>query len=242
VDDDLSDDEDVAYEMSGGVKPDAIEPPLPVGLGSLTAAQKALVEFLDLNPDLVTAAATASADATPARDTSEEMAEWVAQVAADDARKYLLLILQGQVRQVEQQLRYAYAETQRASSSLGKAADNRRSVAEIRQLVGKARVERRAREAKQKQKELEKKRQERERYLTTLAQDVEKHWKQVGKLAEQQIASAYDRARDLLVDLSDAATLTNTRDDFARRFRQFQTVHGRRSALRQRLEKAKLLG
>ncbi|NOT58080.1 MAG: hypothetical protein HOP18_26040 [Deltaproteobacteria bacterium] len=242
VDDDLSDDEDMAYEMSGGVKPDDIEPPLPVGLGSLTAAQKALVEFLDLSPDLVAAAATASVDATSPRDTSKEMAKWVAQVAADDARKYLLLILQGEARQAEQLLRRAYTETQRASSSLGKAADNRRSVAEIRQLIGKARVERRAREAKRKQKELEKKRQERERYLTTLAQDVEKQWKQVGKLAEQQIASTYDRARDLLVDLSDAATLTNTRTDFMQRFRQFQTVHGRRSALKQRLEKAKLLG
>ena len=242
VDDDLSDDEDMAYEMSGGVKPDDIEPPLPVGLGSLTAAQKALVEFLDLSPDLVAAAATASVDATSPRDTSKEMAKWVAQVAADDARKYLLLILQGEARQAEQLLRRAYTETQRASSSLGKAADNRRSVAEIRQLIGKARVERRAREAKRKQKELEKKRQERERYLTTLAQDVEKQWKQVGKLAEQQIASTYDRARDLLVDLSDAAPLTNTRTDFMQRFRQFQTVHGRRSALKQRLEKAKLLG
>lgn len=30
--------------------------------------------------------------------------------------------------------------------------------------------------------------------------------------------------------------------DFAQRFRQLQMVHGRRSALRQRLEKAKLLG
>lgn len=60
------------------------------------------------------------------------------------------------------------------------------------------------------------------------------------KLAEQQIASAYDRARDLLVDLSEAATLTNTRADFAQRFRQFQAIHVRRPALRQRLEKAKI--
>lgn len=103
------------------------------------------------------------------------MAQWVAQVSANEARKYLLLMLQGQGRQAEQQLRQAYAAMQRSSSPLlNKTADNRRSVATLRELVGEARVERHAREAKQKQKELEKKRQERERYLTTLAQDVEK--------------------------------------------------------------------
>lgn len=241
VDDDLSDDEDVAYKMSGGVKPDAIEPPLPAGLGSLTAAQRALIEFLDLNQDLVAAAAFASSASPPPRDTNGEMAQWVAQVPVDDARKYLLLMLQGKGRQAEQQLRQAYAAMQRSSSSLlKKTADTRRSVAALRELVGKARAERRGREAKQKQKEIEKKRQERERYLTTLAEDVDRHWQKVAKLAEQQIASAYDRARDLLVDLSDAASLTNTHADFARRFRQFQAIHGRRSALMQRLEKAKL--
>lgn len=36
------------------------EPPLPAGLGALTAAQMALVEFLDIDEDLLTAAAAAS--------------------------------------------------------------------------------------------------------------------------------------------------------------------------------------
>jgi hypothetical protein len=107
--------------------------------------------------------------------------------------------------------------------------------------VEKARAERREREAKKKQRELEKKRQERERYLTTLAGDVDRHWKQVTELAEQQTASAYDRARDLLVDLSDAASLIHKRDDFAQRFSQFRASYGRRSALMRRLEKANLV-
>ena len=240
--DSVDDNEDIAYEMSGGVNPDAIEPAVPAGLGSLTAAQKALVEFLYLNPDLVTAAAWASADTSVPKDSIREMKQWVATIPTDEARSYLLLLLQGQARQAEAQLRHAYTTSLRSSSSASATVTSeRRSVAAIRQLVGKARVERRAREAKQKQKELGKKRQEREQYLTTVAADVDRHWKQVAKLAEQQIASAYDRARDLLVDLSEAATLTNTRADFARRFREFQAIHGRRPALRQRLEKAKLL-
>jgi hypothetical protein len=242
-DEDLSD-EDIDYEIEGGIKQDATEPPVPAGLGSLTAAQQALVEFLGVNQDLLTAAAWASPDTSAPMDSTREMKQmkqWVTNVSADEARPYLLLLLQGQARQAEAQIRRAYATSLRASSSAPtEAAPTRRSVAALRQLVEKARVERRGREAKKKQRELEKKRQERERYLATLAEDVDRHWKQVAKLAEQQIASAYDRARDLLVDLSDAASLTNKREDFAQRFGQFRATHGRRSALMQRLEKAKI--
>lgn len=241
-DEDLSD-EDMDDEIEGGVKQDAIEPPVPAGLGSLTAAQQALVEFLGVNQDLLTAAAWASPDTSAPMDSTREMKQWVTNVSADEARPYLLLLLQGQTRQAEAQIRRAYATSLRSSSSVPtEEAPARRSVAVLRQLVEKARVERRGRETKKKQRELEKKRQERERYLATLAEDVDRHWKQVAKLAEQQIASAYDRARDLLVDLSDAASLTNKREDFAQRFRRFRATHGRRSALMQRLEKAKLLG
>lgn len=240
-DEDLSD-EDMDYEIEGEVKQDAIEPPVPAGLSSLTAAQQALVEFLGVNQDLLTAAAWASPDTSAPTDSTREMKQWVTNVSAAEARPYLLLLLQGQARQAKAQIRRAYATSLRSSSSAPtEAAPARRSVAALRQLVEKACVERRGREAKKKQRELEKKRQERERYLATLAEGVDRHWKQVAKLAEQQIASAYDRARDLLVDLSDAASLTNKREDFAQRFRQFRATHGRRSALMQRLEKAKLL-
>ncbi|MGE0824050.1 MAG: hypothetical protein AB7G75_30255 [Candidatus Binatia bacterium] len=235
-------DDDDEYEIAGGVRKDTIEPPVPTGLGSLTAAQHALVEFLGLNQDLVTAAAFASSEPSAVRDSEGDMKKWVAKIPTDEARQYLLLLLQGKACQAEQQLRHAYIAFQRSSSPAKKeTAEKRRSVAEILQRVGQAREERQAREAKKRQRELEKKRQERERYLATVAKDTERHWKQVEELAGQQRASAYDRARDLLVDLSDAATLTNTRDAFLQRFGRFRTVHGHRPALRQRLEKAKLI-
>jgi hypothetical protein len=236
-------DDDIDYEIEGGLKEDAIEPPVPAGLRLLTAAQQALVEFLGIDQDLLAAAARASSAASASPDSSGEMEQWVARVSPEDAKPYLLLLLQGKARQAEAQIRRAYATSLRASSSKQTAAEpERRSVAALRQLVGKARAERRERETKKKQRELEKKRQERERYLTTLAGDVDRHWKQVAELAEQQIASAYDRARDLLVDLSDAASFTHKREDFDKRFSQFRAAHGRRSALTRRLEKAKLVG
>jgi len=235
-------DEDIddGYEIAGAVKLDSIEPPVPAGLRSLTAAQHALADFLDINPDLLAAAAGASVAVSAPTDSAQDMEQWVTRLSVDEARPYLLLLVQGKARQAEAQLRRAYTTSSRSSSSTT-TTSQRRSVAEIRQLIGGARAERRAREAKQKQRELEKKRQERERYLTTVAEDVNRHWKQVEELAGQQRAAAYDRVRDLLVDLSEAATLTNKRDDFMQRFSQFRAIHGRRPALMTRLEKAKLI-
>jgi hypothetical protein len=46
--------------QAGEVDQDATEPPLPPGLSNLTAAQQAMVDFLRLDADLLTAAAAAS--------------------------------------------------------------------------------------------------------------------------------------------------------------------------------------
>ena len=46
--------------QAGDVAEDASEPPMPSGLADLTAAQQAMVEFLRLDQDLLTAAAAAS--------------------------------------------------------------------------------------------------------------------------------------------------------------------------------------
>lgn len=50
-----------------------MEPPVPQGLGALTAPQKVLVEFLRIDDDLLAAAATASA---PLADDTKTMRRW----------------------------------------------------------------------------------------------------------------------------------------------------------------------
>src|SRR5262245_4975014 len=43
-------------DVFGGDDEDAVEPPVPAGLGSLTAPQRALADFLRVYPDLLAAA------------------------------------------------------------------------------------------------------------------------------------------------------------------------------------------
>ena len=216
------------------------EPPVPMGLGALTAAQRSLVEFLGIDEDFLAAAAQASPPLSDRTDSLHEMSQWVAAIPADEARHYLLLLLQGKAKQAEREVRQKYMLAGRAQVSPATviAEQKRRTLAELHILVERARAERLERKRRQKQRELEKQRQQRERYLATLAEDFERHWREVDDFVAQQIASSYDRARDLLVDLSEAYTLKQERDEFLRKFAQFRATHTRRSALIRRLDKA----
>jgi hypothetical protein len=227
-----------AASLNDDVSEDTIELPVPAGLGKLTAAQRSLVEFLGIDEDFLAAAAQASAPVSDRTESPQEIAQWVASVPADEARQYLLLLLQGKAKQAEREAKQKYAMARRASLSpaTAEAEQKRRSLAELRTLAERARVEHLERERQQQQRELEKQRQQREQYLTTLAEDFARHWRQLDDLVAQQIASAYDRARDLLMDLSEAYTLKHKRDEFLRKLAHFRATHSRRSALMRRLD------
>ncbi|MEU7913109.1 hypothetical protein [Microbispora bryophytorum] len=66
-------DEDAfAYEFE-----DELEPPVPAGLGSLSAPQWALADFLRLDADLLAVAAEASPPLVPVRDDPRELVVWI---------------------------------------------------------------------------------------------------------------------------------------------------------------------
>jgi len=229
------------YGTNSEYAEDDTEPPIPAGLGSLTTAQHALVEFLGLDEDLLAAAASGSPPAPDHAKWRPEMAQWVAGVPVDEANQYLLLLLQGKGKQAEAQIRHQYAAYQRSRSSSGEVAPTpRRSVAQLEQFAERVREERVEREERKRQENLAEQRRQREEYLATLAETYERHWKQVYQLAEQRIAAAYDQARDLLVDLHDAYALQGQGDEFERRLGEFCSTHARRSALLRRLDEAGL--
>jgi len=232
----------VSFDDPDEVREDIIEPPVPAGLGKLTAAQRSLVEFLDIDEDLLAAATQTSPPVSDQTESPHEMSQWVATIPADETRQYLLLLLQGKAKQAEREVKQKYLMARHASVSpaTAKSEQKRRSLAELRTLAERARAERLERERQQRQRELEKQRQQRKRYLTTLTEDFAQHWQQLDDFVAQQAASAYDRARDLLVDLSDAYTLKQKRDEFVAKLRQFRAQHARRSALMRRLDRVGL--
>jgi hypothetical protein len=85
---------------------DELEPPVPAGLGSLTAPQRALADFLRLDSDLLRVAAEASPGLTevPERDDARALAMRVAELPVSDKDRLLVLVAEGQAARVRIEL------------------------------------------------------------------------------------------------------------------------------------------
>ncbi len=83
---------------------DRREPPVPAGLGSLTAPQRALAEFLRVDADLLKVAADASPSLPAGRDDPGELAARIAELPGSEKDRLLLLAAQGQEAQVKMEL------------------------------------------------------------------------------------------------------------------------------------------
>lgn len=220
---------------------DDLEPSVPPGLASLSTAQMALVEFLGIDSDLVKAAAMASPEPPADKDSDKRIAEWVAQVPEHEAKEILLLILRGEGRKAERQLRGRYHEHLRHHAPPGGVSSpQRRTLRELRTIVMETRKARK----RQEELERERRRAERERirreYLTKVADNLPQYWQKADAYAEEKIASAYDSARDTLVDLHDAYKQVGRLDEFTETFEEFISKYSRRPALLRRLKEAGL--
>jgi hypothetical protein len=69
------------------VDPDACEPPVPRGLGELSAPLMALVDFLRIDQDLLEVAAQSSGEND---DDADRFREWVQQLPAGEQQRWLL--------------------------------------------------------------------------------------------------------------------------------------------------------
>jgi hypothetical protein len=83
---------------------DIPEPPVPAGLQSLTAAQRALADFLRLDSDLLAVAAEASPPRPSAQDDLGALAAWIAGLPDDEKARLLLLVAQDQGARAKMEL------------------------------------------------------------------------------------------------------------------------------------------
>jgi hypothetical protein len=75
---------------------DEVEPPVPAGLGSLTAPQRAFADILGLDPDLLEVAAQASPPLPAGEQGAHALATHIAELSAGEKDRLLLLVAQGQ--------------------------------------------------------------------------------------------------------------------------------------------------
>jgi hypothetical protein len=206
---------------------DAEEPPVPAGLGELTAAQEAMVEFLRIDVDLVSAATSASA--AVAKDDAP-FRSWLAALPTKEKDAWLTRAAHDPELGLGGELLRAFRGTTMAEHR-----GTRCTVRELRALAEAQRAEREKVEAARAKKSRAAAEAARVRHLTKLARDVEGAWSKLEKLVA---ASDYDVAVKLAIDLRDLSTREATAPAFARRFEALRRRQLRRRGFFDRWKRA----
>jgi len=218
------------------VDDDDLEPLPAEGLGSLTAAQLALAEFLDVDKDLLAGAGIGSSDLQAEEFSQNEIDDWLGKLPRDEVLTLLKQLLEGQGLKVERTLKNRFSAWRRGLRGDSEQTP-RRSVEELKKNAETAKKKRLEREKREQERLQIRCRKEREAYLAALASDFPKAW----KVAEQQIErgsrSAYDEACHTLVNIAEAYSIHASSGDFSQELKQFMAGYMRRKAFIQRLVK-----
>ncbi len=225
---------------SPDLEDDALEPEVPPGLATLSPPQEALVEFLEIDPDLLAAAAAASADVSPGdAEQDDRIDAWLDEWQREEMTAVMKLLAQGLVHQAERQVRLRHAawlKAQRVSPS----SSAQRTLGHLRELAEAASIARLKREAKAQAKQEAARRRKREMQLRLVMNDVDKRWVAIDAQVQRGTASAYDEATKALSELADGYALTSSTEAFEIALRQLLASHAKRGALLRRLRDAGL--
>jgi hypothetical protein len=215
---------------------DALEPQLPSGLRELSPAQHALVEFLEVNPDLLEAARAGSIGAPPTdRDQARHITAWLDAWQARDMKDILERIALGQGQEAERRVKSHYAAWLKARRPSSSPNSPKRRMAALRKLAKSVAAARQEREANACKKQEAERRRRHEAELHRLMRDPDKHWKMADAHAKRGVASGYDQAARVLSQLAEGYLLVSSREAFDRKLQHFLIPHTKRGALLRRL-------
>jgi len=224
----------VAGEM---MDDDEMEPLSVSGLANLTAAQQALAEFLEVDPDLLAGAGMGSPAAQGTEVSPKEMDKWIDALPREEVNSILKQLLEGKGQQAERFIRNRFAAWRRGLQT-GDTDAPRRTVGQLRQNAEKARQIRLEKQKRDRKQREAKRREKRKAYLKNLSSDFPKAWASVKEPVERGSGRGYDEACRILVDIAEAYALYATQNQFQKELEKFMAGHLRRKALIQRLVKA----
>ncbi len=216
----------LACARSGTLESDEVEPPVPAGLRSLSAALVALADFLFLPPELLEAAAQASPEGG-AQASREELEAWVHLLPPTEKEALLLRFLEGAepLLRVELLQRIQAAQARVAAKPLAP----RRTVAQLLRAAEELREARERAEEKRKAAA-------RVKHLDALAAREPEAWKQVDQLFATRRPTDHAAGVKLLVDLREVARRRGTEAEFTRRLSVLRERNARRAGLMSRMD------
>jgi hypothetical protein len=213
-------DEEEEYEIS--------VPPVPPAMGTLTSAQQALAELLQVPQELLVAAARHSS--AQMSSTDDDVAGWVPLLPPDRATEYLIRLAHnepGLSRMLVKELRELGQASQNASSAsrpTGEHVTYATLLAESKTIKAQLEHERREQE-----------RLAHQRHLHQVHDQQNQYWHQADEAVKRGSGAGYDEAVLILSELREVADHFNESQAFQERFRAWVWPHLRRPAFVKRL-------
>lgn len=232
-----------AIEFGEEVDENAVEPPVPPGLGRLSEELVEFANFLRVDPDLIETAARASGSTMPAGPSAADLAAWVAKLPESEKNELLVRAMDGEGTMVGAELLGRF-RSEAAGTSKREVAPtaSRRTVRELLAARETFAEEKRRLAAEKKAKDDARKARERaaarERHLESLVGTEDDLWQQVEAAVGTKLPKQYDHAIELLKDLRDLAARAGSGAAFATRVGELRQRHSAKSAFKKRLDNA----
>jgi hypothetical protein len=226
--------------QTGELDDDDTEPPVPPGLGQLSASLESLAEFLQIDSDLLHVAAEAS---PPIGDTGidrSELRAWIGKLAPTEKDELITnLVVDADHAQIAELLQRFLKE--RAGNN--PASTTGRTVGQLLQAAEAYATERKRIEAEKRAKEKARREREaaiaREKHLDSLVGREAKLWTEVDSLVATKQPKNYDQAVKILVDLRDLAA-RGKGGDFSLHIEALRQTQAKKPSFIERLRKAGL--
>ncbi|MFI6676002.1 hypothetical protein [Kribbella sp. NPDC050470] len=217
---------------------DDLEPPVPPGLGTLTAAQRALTDFLRLDEDLLAIAAQTSPPIEQIADDPADVADWVAGLPIAEKDRLLRRVVQGEATRVRMEMLRRFQD--QVTPTIPTPAP--RTVADLLDSAARRRADRERQLTAQRAEDEARREQARalarERRLDDLARQEEAAWSRVEALIATRKPAEYDAAVTLLTDLQALAEREDRPGAFTQRTITLRQTHARKPSLIERLNRA----
>lgn len=224
--------------QAGQLADEDVEPPVPANLTRLSAPLRSLVDFFQVDEDLLAVAAARSPESQEQRLTDEDLARCIEELPAVEKDALLLRVLRGDGMHLRAELVRRFRPEANGTTAT---VDAPRTVAELLEAAS-ARRDMRQRLAAQKRAE-ERARREREaaiaheKRLEALALREDEAWREVHELIEARKAADYDAAVRLLTDLRAVGIREGRSDAFDQRVRELRERHRKKVSLLERLDR-----
>jgi len=233
------DDRDDAYEDE--VEDEVDIPSIPPDLGTLTSAQQALAELLQVPQELLVAAGRQSPEAAASTYGAADAANWVHLLPPDRRIDYLVRLAHNEPGLNRKLMKELYALSQESRSGQGRQKHRQDSLrvtssADTRVPFAALLAESKSIRAQWEREQREQERLMREQRLQQIHENQDEYWHRAEMAVTRGSGPGYDEAAAVLSELRDVAARFEESAAFEARFRVWVQPHLRRPAFVQRLQ------